>query len=136
MRLINILKLGTMKYTLISLKFYMVIWYIIWYIIRYIINTLLKWIIKTLLYSETSLLCLVFQLCSTLCDPVDCSPPGFSVHGDSPDKNIRVGCHALLQGIFPTQESNAGLLRCRQIIYCLSHQGNQNLTRLDYWQKY
>ena len=32
-----------------------------------------------------------------LCDPMDCSPPGSSVHGDSPGKNTRVGCHALFQ---------------------------------------
>ena len=37
---------------------------------------------------------------------MDCSPPGSSVHEDSPGKNTGVGCHALLQGIFPTQESN------------------------------
>ena len=42
----------------------------------------------------------------TLCDPMDCSPPGSSVHGDSPGKNTGVGCHALLQGIFPTQGGN------------------------------
>ena len=41
--------------------------------------------------------CLVAQSCLTLCDPMDCSPPGFSVHGDSPGKNPGVGCHALLQ---------------------------------------
>ena len=35
----------------------------------------------------------------------DCSPPGSSVHRDSPGKNIGVGCHALLQGIFWTQVS-------------------------------
>ena len=47
----------------------------------------------------------------TLCDPMDCSPPGSSVHGiDSPGKNTGVGCHALLQGIFPTQGSNLCLL--------------------------
>ena len=45
----------------------------------------------------------------TLCDHVDCSPPGSSVHGDSPGKNTGVCCHALLQGIFPTQGSNPGL---------------------------
>ena len=28
------------------------------------------------------------------------------------------------QGIFPTQGSNPGLLHCRQILYCLSHQGS------------
>ena len=38
---------------------------------------------------------------------------------DSPGKNIGVGCHFLLQGIFPTQGSNLGLLHCRQILYWL-----------------
>ena len=47
----------------------------------------------------------------TLCDPVDCGPPGSSVHADSPGKNTGAGCHALLQGIFPTQGSNPRLLR-------------------------
>ena len=59
----------------------------------------------------------------TLCDPLDC-PAGSSVHVDSPDKNTGVGCHALLQGIFPTQGSNPGLPQCRWILYCLSHQGS------------
>ena len=35
---------------------------------------------------------LVAQLCLTLCDPMDCSLPGSSVHGDSPSKNTGVGC--------------------------------------------
>ena len=43
---------------------------------------------------------------------------------DSPGKNTGVGHHALLQGIFPTQGSNPGLLHCRQILYQLSHQGS------------
>ena len=37
---------------------------------------------------------------------MDCSPPGSSVHGDSPGKNTGMGCHALLQGMFPTKGSN------------------------------
>ena len=37
-------------------------------------------------------------------------------------KNTRVGSLSLLQGIFPTQESNWGLLHCRQILYQLSYQ--------------
>ena len=41
------------------------------------------------------------HLCLTLCDPVDHSPPGSSVLGDSPGKNTGVGCHALLQGNLP-----------------------------------
>ena len=40
-------------------------------------------------------------------------------------KNTGVGCHALFQGIFPTQELNGGLLNCRQILYQLSYQGSQ-----------
>ena len=43
--------------------------------------------------------CLPAQSCLTLCDPMDCSPPGSSVHGNSPGKNTGVGCHALLQRI-------------------------------------
>ena len=57
-------------------------------------------------------------------DPMDCSPPGSSVHGDSPCKNTGVGCHAFLQGIFPTQGSNPGLLYCKWVLYQLSHQGS------------
>ena len=56
---------------------------------------------------------LVAQSCPTLGDSMDCSPPGSSVYGDSPSKNIEVGCHALLQGIFPTQGLNPGLAHCR-----------------------
>ena len=64
------------------------------------------------------------QSCPTLWDTMDCSPPGSSVHGDSPGKNAGVGCHALFQGIFPTQGSRPGLLYCRQILYHLRHQEN------------
>ena len=71
------------------------------------------------------LLCLDTQLCLTLCNPVDCNPPGTSVRGDSPGRNTGVGCHALLQGIFPTQGLNPGVPRCRWILYHLSHQGNE-----------
>ena len=40
------------------------------------------------------------------------------------DKNTGVGCHSLLQEIFPTQGLNAGLPHCRQTPYRLSHQGS------------
>ena len=72
-------------------------------------------------------LCLVAQSCPTLCDPVDCSPPGSSVYRDSPGKNTGIGFHALLQEIFLTQGSNPSLLsllHCRQILYQLSYQGS------------
>ena len=42
---------------------------------------------------------------------------------DFPGKNTGVGCHALLQGIFPTQGLNPSLPHCRQILNCLSHRG-------------
>ena len=63
--------------------------------------------------SELQSLCVpakLLQSCPTLCYPMDCSPPGSSVHEDSKGKNTGVGCHALLQGIFPTQGSNLHLL--------------------------
>jgi len=47
---------------------------------------------------------------------------------DSPGENTRVGCHALLQRIFPTQGASSGLLHCRQILYCLSHQGSPRIV--------
>ena len=43
---------------------------------------------------------------------------------DSLGKNTGVGCHFFLQGIFPTQGSNPGLLQYRQILYHVSHQGS------------
>ena len=55
------------------------------------------------------------QLCPTLC-----YLPGSNCSWDSPGKSSGVGCHSLVQGIFPTQGSNPSLLCCRQILYCLS----------------
>ena len=61
---------------------------------------------------------------STLCNPVGCSPPGSSVHGDSPGKNTGVSLHALLQEIFPTQGLSPHLSHLQWILYHLSHQGS------------
>ena len=76
----------------------------------------------SLLCSSMCVLCLVAQLCPALCYPIDCSPPGSPVCGDSAGKNTRVGCHSFLQGIFPTQEWNPGPGHCRWILYRLSLQ--------------
>ena len=46
------------------------------------------------------------QSCPTLHDSMDCSLPGFLVHGDPPGKNTGMDCHALLQGIFANQVFN------------------------------
>ena len=56
-------------------------------------------------------------------------PHGLYSPWNSPGQNTGVGNHSLLQGIFPTQELNQGLLHCRQILYQLSHQGKYSL----YW---
>ena len=53
---------------------------------------------------------------------MDYSPPLCPLN--SLGKNTGVGCHSHLQGIFPNQVSNPGLLHCRQILYHLSHQGS------------
>ena len=77
------------------------------------------WLLPSIGASGSSvLLCAVLspQSCLTLCDPMDCSPPGSCIHGDSRGKNTGVGCHAFLQGIFPTQWWNTGLPHCRQIL--------------------
>ena len=54
----------------------------------------------------SSVLCAVLShsVLSNSLQPMDCSPPGTSVHRDSPGKNTGVGCHALLQRIFPTRD--------------------------------
>ena len=54
-----------------------------------------------------------FQSCLTLCNSIDCSPPSSSVHGIFLARTA-MGCHFLLQGIFPTQGLNLHLL-------CLLH---------------
>ena len=86
----------------------------------------LRFLLRTFMvamWSWHAVLWLVTQSCPTLCNLMACSPLGSSVHGDSPGKNTEVGCHALLQEIFPTQGLNPGLPHCRWIPYHLSHQG-------------
>ena len=57
------------------------------------------------------------------CDPMDCTPPGFSLW-DCPGKSTGVGCHFLLKGIFSTRESNWGLLHWQADSLPLSHLGS------------
>ena len=66
----------------------------------------------------------VTQLCLTLWDPMDCGPPGSSVHGIFSSKNTGVGCHFLLQGIFPIQGSNiVPIQRLLCLLYCTESLG-------------
>ena len=69
------------------------------------------------------LACLVSQSCPTLCDALDYSLPGSSVHGIFSGKNTGVGCHFLLRVIVPAQGLNLHLLcllHCRQIFYLVA----------------
>ena len=83
-----------------------------------------------------ALQCLVTQSCLILCDPMDCSPPSSSVHGDSPGKNTGVGCHALLQG--SSQPRDWSCVSCigRQILNCCWHLGSPlGHMLLPYWKR-
>ena len=80
--------------------------------------------------SHGPVLWLVAQLCPTL-RPHGLQPARLLCPWDSPGKNTGVGCHALLQGIFPTPGSNPDLLHCRWILYHLSQQGSPRT--LEWW---
>ena len=66
-------------------------------------------------------LCWVTQSCPTLCNPMDCNPPGSSVHGILQARILEGSCHALPQGVFLTQRSNPCLPHCRRIPYHLKN---------------
>ena len=78
--------------------------------------------------SKVHLKVLITQLCLTLCDPLDCCPPGSFVHGILQARILEwvailfsMGCSRPRSGILVW---NPGLLHCRQILYHLSHQGS------------
>ena len=75
------------------------------------------------------------QSCLTLCDPVDCSSPSFCLW-DSPGKNIGVGCHALLQRIFPAQGLNPSHVSCigRWVLYHLASSGQPRCMNVYIFQ--
>ena len=66
----------------------------------------------------------VAQSCPTPWDPTDSSP------WNSPGQNTGMAILSILQGIFPTQGSNPGLLHCRRILYQLSHKGSPSCCEL------
>ena len=74
---------------------------------------------------------LVTQSCLTLATPwtvAHCNCTMSLCPWNSLGKNTAVGCNIFFQGIFPTQGLNPGLLHCRQILYCQSHQGRPYLN--------
>ena len=58
------------------------------------------------------------------CNPMEWGPIRLLHPWDSPGKNTGMGCHLLLQGIFPAQGSKPGLLHCSQSLYLLSYKGS------------
>ena len=56
-----------------------------------------------------------------------CHPHGLYSPWNSPGQNTGAGSLSLLQGIFPTQGLNSGLLHCRWILYQLSHEGSPSI---------
>ena len=67
---------------------------------------------------------LVAQSCLTLCDPMDYSLPGSSVHGILQERILEWVAIPSSRGIFLTQGSNLGLLHCRHMLYHLNHLGS------------
>ena len=61
------------------------------------------------------------QSCPTLCNPIECNPPGSSVHGIFQARILEWVAVSSSRVIFPTQGSNPGLPHCRQILNHLSH---------------
>ena len=85
-----------------------------------------KWKWQEVCYSLPACVCVCLLNCSVMSDylwPHGLWPTRLLCPWDSPGKNTGVGCHSPLQGIIPTQGSNLGLLHCRWILYCWSHQG-------------
>ena len=93
-------------------------------------NSLLKEQGNQYLGEQVSLIphCVMCVSCSVVTNswqPRGLQPTRLLCPWDFPGKSTGMGCHFLLHGIFPTQRSNLGLLHCRQILYCLSHEGTQ-----------
>ena len=98
-------------------------------LVRLSIHILVQGIGKSFIWQKESE---VTQSCPTLCDPVDCSLPGSSVHGILQARILEWVVHFLLQGIFPIQGSKPGLPHCRQMLYPLSHQGSPYLANMSH----
>ena len=67
----------------------------------------------------------IVQSSQTLCHPMNCSLPSFSVHGILQARTLELSTHSFLQEIFPIQGLNPGLLHCVQILHHLRHQGSK-----------
>ena len=87
--------------------------------------------LRTSILSHTTPYVLVARLCVTVWSH-GLHPTRLLCPWDFPGNDTAVGCHFLLQGIFPTQGLSPGLLHCRQILYLLSYKGSPNYFRNRY----
>ena len=71
----------------------------------------------------------VVQSCLTLCDPMNYSLPGSSIHRIFQARILEWAAISFSRGVFPTQGLNLGLLHCRQTLYSLSHRGIPTTVR-------
>ena len=55
----------------------------------------------------------------SVCDPMDCNLRGSSCLWDFPGKNIGVGCHFLVQGLFLTQGSCISCVSRKILYHCV-----------------
>ena len=78
---------------------------------------------------NSELLCVSHSVMSYPLQPLELKPIRLQCPRNSLGKNTAVGSHFLLQGIFPSEGLNLGLLHCRGILYCLSHQ----VRPLNFW---
>ena len=74
------------------------------------------------------ILCLAAQSYLTFGDPMDCSPPGSSIHWIIQARILVWVAVPFSREIFLTQRLNPGLQHCRQILYCQSHQGSSSFS--------
>ena len=76
----------------------------------------------------------VTQSCLTLCNPMDCSPPGSSVHGILQGKNTGVGCHFLLQ-CMKVKVKSLSRVRLFATLWSIVHQAplSMGFSRQEYW---
>ena len=77
---------------------------------------------RAILTSSAAATAKSLQSCPTLCDPTDGSPPGSPVPGILQARTLEWVAIS-----FSTQGSNPGLLHCRQMLNCLSHQGSKKM---------
>ena len=116
---------GQICFYQLNLRFWFFFFEILFYMLQnliicviYCFHLTLFAFVNILLESESE----VTQSCPTLCDSMDCSPPGSSIHGIFQARVLEWVAISFSRG--SSRRSNPGLLHCRQRPYHLSHQGS------------